>query len=184
LTGSASTCDVKCNHSASTRNSCGSCGLPTVANCADYHVVFITSTTFAPTFGSLANADARCQQLAQQAGRSGTWRAILVNASTTLAQRVRITKPVFNTRDELVAVDSAEFFTGQARHAPSSSETGGTVDTVAWVGSSQNDCTGWTATTSSVLGAQALSTQLDRWLFGASSGPCSLSRSLYCIDQD
>jgi hypothetical protein len=164
---------------------CGSCGVPTIANCADHHVVFITSTTFPPTFGSLPNADAHCQQLAQKAGRSGTWRAILVNASTTLAERIRITKPVFNTRDELVAADSAEFFTGQGRNAPSSSETGGTpMDTVAWVGSAANDCTGWTATTSSVFGAQALSTQIDRWLFGASSGPCSLSRSLYCIDQN
>jgi predicted Zn-dependent peptidase len=181
--GNDDDCDGKVDEGVA--NACGGCGTLTIDQCSSHHTVFISSLTFAPTFGDLAVADMRCQQLAESANRSGTWRALLVDANHTLTQRVRITKPVFSTRNQLVANDSNDFFTGSARSPVTATENGGTPkDTVAWVGSSTQHCDGWTSTSAQLAAGQALSSQLDRWLFGTNSGPCNLMRSLYCIDQD
>ena len=166
-------------------NICGGCGALTIDQCARHHTIFISSTTFAPDFATLSIADMHCQELAEAAKRSGTWKALLVDANHKLVDRIQITKPVFNTRSQLVATDSSEFFSGRARAAVTATESGGSPkDTVAWVGSADANCENWTTTSSMFSATQTLSSQLDGWLFGVNAGPCNLQRSVFCIDQD
>jgi predicted Zn-dependent peptidase len=176
-------CDGKIDEGV--QNACGDCGELTVAHCKAHHTLFISSITFAPAFGSLGEADRRCQDLAVKAGRSGTWRALLTDRDTSLMERIQIAKPVFNTRDQLVAADSSEFFSGKARNAPSADEHGAAPkDIVAWVGAKDFDCLRWTSSSATDAGGQALSTQVQNWLSSLFTGPCDMTRSLYCIDQD
>ena len=87
--------------------------------------------------------------------------------------------------EQIVAADAEAFFSGTAENTVSTDETGDApADTIAWVGSATNDCQGWTTTDGSFSAAQGNSTNPTGWLIAGSSGPCSLSRSIYCIDQD
>lgn len=148
------------------------------------HYVFITENTYSANLGGLEGADALCSELGASTEVDGPWRAVLRDAEHSLASRISIEGVVLRLDGETVNVDAETFFAGVASNPVDVSEAGGPpTDTVAWVGSADSDCQGWTSSSSGSFGRQALSTNLDQWLSGSSNGPCSLSRSLYCISQ-
>lgn len=150
----------------------------------DEHRVFITATTHGAAMGGLDGADAICSAAAQAAELEGTWRAVLSDSTAGIDAHIEIVGPVYTLGGNLVAMDADALFSGTAEHAVDVTETGGApADTVAWVGSATAHCNDWSSASGAVSGTQALSTNLEDWLYGSSLGPCSLSRSLYCIDQ-
>jgi hypothetical protein len=175
-------CDGQIDESLS-KNACGHCGPVTALNCPQHHTVFVSSVVFAATFGSIENADRECQQLAEKAGRAGTWRALLADDQHPLSLQVPITAPVFNTRDELVAESGSDFFFSRTQKPIDTSESGKRLqDTLAWVGSQTEHCARWTSGSREVTGAQSSSTS-GYWLVDARPGPCDTRHSLYCVDQ-
>ena len=150
----------------------------------DEHLVFITATTYGASMGGLDGADAICSSAAENAELDGTWRALLSDSTESIDTHVEIVGPVYTLGGDLVAMDADALFSGTAEHAVDVTQTGGVpADTVAWVGSATAHCNDWSSASGAVSGTQALSTNLEDWLYGSSLGPCSLSRSLYCINQ-
>ncbi len=148
------------------------------------HTVFVSSSRIWADFGGLAAADSFCQALASAAGFGGLWKAVISHSSTSAQDRVEISGPVFSMTGALIATDAAGFWTGTAINTPDMSELGiPPTDTVAWVGDGTEHCQDWTTTTPSEYGRQALTTDPNFWLYGATVGPCSLQRSLLCISQ-
>lgn len=148
------------------------------------HLVFITATTHGAAMGGLDGADAICSAAAEDAELDGTWRALLSDSTASIETHVEIVGPVYTLGGDLVAMDADALFSGTAEHAVDVTETGGVpADTVAWVGSATAHCSDWSSASGAVNGTQALSTNLEDWLYGSSLGPCSLSRSLYCVNQ-
>lgn len=150
----------------------------------DEHRVFITATTHGAAMGGLDGADAICSAAADAAELEGIWRAVLSDSTAGIDAHVEVVGPVYTLGGDLVAMDADALFSGTAEHAVDVTEAGGVpADTVAWVGSATAHCNDWSSASGAVNGTQALSTNLEDWLYGSSLGPCSLSRSLYCIDQ-
>ena len=148
------------------------------------HTVFISSSRIWADFGDLSAADSFCQTLASAAGLGGVWKALISNSSTSVQDRIEISGPVFNMTGAPIATDASSFWTGTAINTPDMSELGlPPADTIAWVGSVTDHCQDWTTMNSSENGRQAPTTDPDRWLYGSSTGPCHLQRSLLCISQ-
>jgi len=148
------------------------------------HTVFVSSSVIGADFGGLAAANSFCQTLASAAGFGGLWKALISNSSTSVQDRIEISGPVFNMTGAPIATDASSFWTGTAINTPDMSELGlSPADTIAWVGSVTDHCQEWTTMNSSENGRQALTTDPDRWLYGGSTGPCHLQRSLLCISQ-
>lgn len=177
-TDSTSSADSSSSTGSSSSESTGS-GLLTD------HRIFISSVTFAPNFGSVDGADDDCQSLADAEALGGTWRAVLRDDASDFSDRITINGPVLNLSGETVAADADEFFGGTAQNAVSTDETGDApADTIVWVGTQAAHCVNWTSNNSGQSAGQANSTNLSGWLIGVGTGPCTLSRSIYCIDQD
>ena len=144
--------------------------------------LFITSTPVSPNLGGLTGADDECQEFAVSAGLSGTWKAVLGDSTTTAQNHVSVTGSVHTTTGALIAANPTAFWSGSAAAAPATESGGSPAATVAWVGSSTDNCSNWSTTDSSATGAQASSTNLTAWLQVAIIGPCNFTRSLYCIN--
>ncbi len=144
--------------------------------------LFITSTTVSPNLGGVSGADAQCQQFAAAAGLDGTWKAVLSDATTTAQNHVSVTSAVYTTTGALIAANAAVFWSGTTATAPKTEKAGDPADTIAWVGSTTDNCLNWSTAANSSSGTQAVSTNLTAWLLGSSNGPCNLTRSLYCIN--
>ena len=148
------------------------------------HRVFVSSSIIGADFGRLAVADSFCQTLASGAGLGGLWKALISNSSTSVQDRIEISAPVFSMTGAPIATDASSFWAGTAINTPDMSELGlPPADTVAWVGDGTEQCQDWTTTSPSEYGRQALTTDPNFWLYGATVGPCSLQRSLLCISQ-
>jgi hypothetical protein len=147
------------------------------------HIVFVSSVTFPADLGSRDQYTAECQTLADSAGLSGEFVALLHVRSDPLdPDDIAIQGPVFNMAGDLVAIDQAEFYSGTFQAGNGTTESGGSpADTVAWVGTPEGTiatCGDWGSTASS--GGQVNVTDLT-WLTSNSAGPCTLNRSIQCI---
>ena len=148
------------------------------------HRVFVSSETFASGFASLAIADGFCQSLADNAGLSGIWKALISNGRQSVQDRVVVGGRVVNMSGQTIALNAEDFWDGTAINPPDLSELGQPpADTVAWVGNYQHHCHDWNSINPSVSGTQALTTNPSTWLYGGGHGPCVLKRSLLCISQ-
>jgi hypothetical protein len=145
--------------------------------------MFVSSTTTSPAIG-IGGLDGFCQGLADIQTLGGTWRAVLYIAGQPPSSRITIDGPVQNILGQIIAADSASFFSGNASAPVAIDETGDApADSVVWLGDSQgNDCKTWTAETT-YLGGQAVSTNQSSWLTAVSTAACTLSRSVYCVSQ-
>lgn len=148
------------------------------------HRVFVSSITFPANLGGRDEYSAQCQELADSAGLQGEFVALLHVRSDPLDNDdIAINGAVFNTNDELVALDAEEFYSGTLRAGNGVTESGGDpADTVAWIGTPEGatiaTCGDWGSTAGS--GGQVNVTGTT-WLTASAAGPCTLSRSIQCI---
>lgn len=88
-------------------------------------LIFVTSQAFTGNLGGIAGADAKCQTLAQAAGRPGTFKAWLGNATTSAASRVtHATIPYVLVDGTTVAGDFTGLTSGTLLHAIDVTELG------------------------------------------------------------
>jgi hypothetical protein len=126
----------------------------------------------------------QCQSLADAAGLAGEFVALLHVRSDPLDQAdIAIEGPVVNMSDELVALDTDEFYSGTLGAGNGVTESGGVpADTVAWIGTPEGGtiatCGDWGSTADN--GGQVNVTGTT-WLTAGSTGPCTLNRSIQCI---
>jgi hypothetical protein len=153
--------------------------------------VFGTASTYVGTsIGDLAGADALCVSNASSAGYSGgptgTWKAIMSDASTSAHSRLTLTYPIVNAYDG-TTVAGTNLWDGTittAIKSPSGSTSG-----VAWTGSagdgtisSGGTCSSWSS--SGGLGELGIAADLTGSLWTAENNAvCSNNLDLYCIQQ-
>ena len=186
-----------------------SCGQPESSDCSDGigcndHRIFVSSQTYNGNFDGITGADASCQVLANAAGLSRTYKAILSDSSTNAVDRLAFTGAVYTVdgQDEinLVAKVGSDLWAtdtvGNLLARIDYDEEGNSVTSRnPWTGSTgegfRNDdfCTDngvdWTSDSSSVEGDVG-STDFDdeRWLENvAITSYCSEFNPIICISQ-
>lgn len=147
------------------------------------HLVFVSSVTFPANLGDRDQYTGECQTLADNAGLSGEFVALLHVRSDPLdVDDIAINGPVVNAAGELVALDATEFYSGTLRAGNGTTESGGVpADAVAWIGTPEGTiatCGDWGSQASN--GGQ-VNVTTNSWLTASSAGPCTLNRSIQCI---
>ena len=165
------------------------------------HRVFLSSSTHQGDFGGLAQADARCQTLADDAGLAGTWKAILSAASNSARDRLAIEAAVIRTDGERVA-DGRESLWNENEpiQAPVITDaSGATIDfcdecseAFVWTGSEVDGdplsatCDDWTSDDSDKFGGFGRPVSPETWLHhqvgGIKGASCQVDMRVYCID--
>jgi len=160
--------------------------------------VFLSSQVYTGNFGGFAAADTNCQNLAQAANLSGTFKAWVVATSTALTPGMRFSSSSFElpyrlVDNTLIANNFEDLTDGILANLVNRSETGSliTTTTVAWTNvtirgigvTSANHCTSWTSNSSALSGNYGnTATTSFRWTQDTSA-LCNTLRRLYCIQQ-
>jgi hypothetical protein len=175
-------------------------------------LVFVTSISFTGDLGGLAGADGKCQQLATQASRSGTFKAWL--SSTTISAGARLTHstgPYVLVNGTQVAANWAGLTSGTLLSPINVTETGGAPPSsnivctftnvpAAWTATAPNGtlattvgatCADWTTSGPSNGAVLGVVSQINgNWTDGCGSQTavgtatvCAEVAALYCIEQ-
>lgn len=158
------------------------------------HKIFATSQKFSGNLGGVAGADSQCQQLAQGAGLTGTYKAMLETSDATLPSRIAVRGAVYNTAGELVARNKTELFS--ASRTPINRDERGTLLGVSpmLTGSRGSDygvnvnCQNWTSNTGAVAAGIDYSTGAEAFnsiqYNGYTLYECAKTDArFYCIEQ-
>ncbi|HYX34505.1 MAG TPA: hypothetical protein VE954_15480, partial [Oligoflexus sp.] len=158
------------------------------------HTVFLSSSTFRvgtgpAQFNSLVAADARCNELAQNARLPGSFRAILSDATQTARDRIRLQGPIRLTDGDLIA--NINVFWSLSHSKPiirdefANSIGGGTAK--VWSGTLESGltaadehCTNWSDGSSTGKARYGLGDQSETWISDGQEA-CDQSLRLYCI---
>ncbi|HEY5922342.1 MAG TPA: hypothetical protein VIV11_11755 [Kofleriaceae bacterium] len=164
--------------------------------------VFLTSTFYDGNFGGLAGADAKCQERADAAGLTGTYKAWLSDDTTSAGSRLEHSPdPYILVDGTVVANDWSQLGSSFLAHAIDKTELGG-PPTVIWTGCGSwagvftgtrtpngsswpgQTCQNWTSSSSSdiALIGHAFASN-SHWTNLCSYQPCSTPTPLYCIEQ-
>jgi|GEM_PF-5281785 len=148
------------------------------------HTVFVTSRVFGANFGGVTGADAACNAMAEVAGVTGTFKAILVDTNQTLQDRIEITGPVRNVNGDTIAANATDFFAGTNLSPNNVADTGEAFEepVVAWIGASNVNCNDWSTSVFEVNGGLTSPTNTT-WTKLDANTACSASPHLQCISQ-
>lgn len=167
-------------------------------NTSPTHSVFITTGTYDGNLGGLTGADDTCNSVASAAGLSGSWKAILSDATTDIKDRLTIVGAIYNTRSaglggpQLVANDASDLWDGSISAQIAYNQTGSSTTGRAWTASTSAgvkqsvSCVSWSSNDSSISAKTGSTGVLTSyWIASASGGPymCNSLQHLYCISQ-
>ena len=207
--GAAPSCECSPDLSRDAQN-CGACGLRcasgscSAGQCA--RRAFVTSDRFAPSFGSLTQADAVCQRLASDAKLEGSFLAWLSDDSASPATRfVRGRGPYQRLDGVAIAADFADLIDGRLLQPLNVTELGrpaeGQPDAYVFTGTQADGspvriaasepnaalgatCQGWKLGTERAWGAYgSFDTTAATWSYGGARLPCSRELPIYCVEQ-
>lgn len=166
-----------------------------------WRIVFVSSKTYAGDIGGLVVADAQCQELADAADLSGTFRAWLSDGVNGPATRfLKSTVPYRLPSGAEVAADWTDLTTGAVSVAISKTESGGPAppgygpcgDGNDHVWSNTNGdgtskapvCGGFTTTLGNgAWGRWSTTSNWTGWCSGGGDDPCGLTSPIYCFEQ-
>ncbi len=159
-------------------------------------LVFVTSERLKPEeIGGLAGADARCNELAADAGRPGSYMAWLSTEKMGESPSQRFTKsggPYVRRDNVTVAKDYAALTTGPLENAINVTETGVSTADFIWTATtsagqhSAPDCGGWSSNVGNgAIGKSGVTTAAwsldpDVKTFSCSGGA---TFAIYCFEQ-
>jgi hypothetical protein len=158
-------------------------------------VVFVSSGAYSPNFGSLAAADAICQQLAGAAGLPGTFMAWLSSSTQATGDRMQhASKPYVRVDGTVIATSWADFTDGQLSAPIAVDEHDAPYNGYVWTNSGANGavfysssaytCFDWTYDAAGgyeALAGFAGGTDLTWAQYVAL--PCDQTARLYCVEQ-
>jgi hypothetical protein len=161
----------------------------------DRHTVFVTASVQSMNMGGLAGADTICENAATASailtGGIGSYVAILSDDSTDAADRFDASSaPIYNTNNELVAADEAEFFSGTLAKAIKYNEDGAvaagstvaTGSTAAGLKSTSINCVDWTSVSGSFFKYVGTSTSITTSIHHTgNTSHCAYTARIYCI---
>lgn len=153
------------------------------------------------TGGGVASADQKCMDEAQQAGLSGTFKALLATEGASAASRFNVSGQPWVRRDGVaIASTSTELFSADFLNSPINQTAdgleyfggygvwGGAIDPTT-AGTSETTCNNWTSSSgaNTGVGGRAASTAQQRFFAfesGVNSNACNASwLHLYCLQE-
>jgi hypothetical protein len=148
------------------------------------HTVFVTSAEVSAGLGGVQGADDLCRRFGEEAGLEGRYRAILVDSSTTLAERLEVLGPVENLLGETLAETPEAFFAGDLLAPNSVTENSEALPdaAVAWIGSSNLNCNDWSVTADDINGGLTFVTNTG-WTQQEANTSCVANVRLQCISE-
>jgi hypothetical protein len=164
----------------------------------DKHYVFVTSGTYQGNLGGVAGADATCTSLANTAGYIGSFKALLSTTTVDVKDRISINAIVYNTLDQKVADNEADFWDNSLDLRIDRDQNGTQrSNSYVWSGSNSNGtrhvdtvwddmCTNWTTNSGSrdALFGWSSGQNGDDWLgWDNVDLECNQSMRIYCISQ-
>jgi len=157
----------------------------------DVGTIFVTSNSYGGGLGGIAGADTKCQDSAIDAGLSGTWIAIISDASTDAIDR--ISDGTYIRMDGAqVAGSKPDLFDGGILHSISIDEYGTVLLAPynVWTGSDEGgegfsdaymSCKNWVYSDINLQGVYGDTSEVTgKWIF-VDSMECNQQNRLYCI---
>ena len=162
-------------------------------------LIFMSSKRYSANLGGLEGADAKCQSLAEAAGRSGVFRAWLSVISTSASQRLTHASEryILNT-GVVVANDWADLTSGTLRHEVNETErkelappnaVNGCNPLVFWTATDERgsqygeDCKGWTSTSADLHAQLGVISRDEVWSTFCMGAMCDAVAPIMCIEQ-
>ena len=189
---------------------CGACGVRCASGaCAAGECArraFVTSDRFAPSFGSLAQADAVCQRAASEAMLQGSFLAWLSDDGASPSTRFVRGKGQYQRVDGVAIADSfADLIDGRLLQPLNVTELGkmadGKLNTYVYTGTQADGslvrvaasepsaalgatCQSWKVASDRAWGAYgSFDTTAATWSFGGNRTPCATELPIYCFEQ-
>jgi hypothetical protein len=157
----------------------------------EFNIAFVSSVTYDSNLGGIAGADAKCTQLASDAGLVGTYFAWISDGVTDPNSRfVKSSNPYVATIDNLVIADDwADLTDGTLDLSITYNEYGATVSDSVFTNvnpdgtakDTTNHCNGW--------GAGGTNANLGRSIYTSGlwtdyqTASCGTSERIYCFQQ-
>ncbi len=177
--------------------SLSACATQSVSECGESQrkTVFVTSATYNGNFGTLANADANCQSLADAAGLGGAYKAWLSDSATDVRDRfTQATTAYVRVDGAVIADDWADLVdnpSGDPLLAPIDRDENGTAVGIVnvWTGSTfagqvlAAACSDWTDGTNASQGRTGRTSRVDLGWTSLLTVNCNNLRALYCFEQ-
>ncbi len=160
----------------------------TSGQCITQGIVFASAGLYQGDFGGLSGADAKCTTIANAAGKTGTWKAILSDSSTNAKDRIPDT--VYRRIDgTIVANSKADLFDGTLAIAVNKTESGGALPyhDKTWTASTSTgeksaaNCANWTVKTSVENGGYGNANSTTATWMNSASDFCTNSKHIYCV---
>ena len=161
----------------------------------EFKTVFLTSTSFNGNLGGLEGADAKCNDLAAEAGLPGSYKAWLSDSSTSVSQRFSHTGPYILVDGTPVADSWSDLTDGyiinrisrDEKNAPYASEqlvwTNTLPDGQKKYDLNAYNCNNWMSSSSYYGGVGSTSYSHFYWTNRNYTNGCYNPRKLYCFEQ-
>jgi hypothetical protein len=189
-----SSCSVGFCSAAEATLTCGSTSVQ--VPCLDHKTVFVTSTSFGGDLGGLVGADTKCNDLAVNAGLTGTYKAWLSDATGSPSTRfTKSTTPYVMTDNTIIALNYMDLIDGSLIAPIQIDETGSQVaDNSVFTNTDQfgmagrpaagDSCNNWSVVgTQSVWVGTTVFTNADWTGQGFANRQCNPSTPLFCFEQ-
>jgi len=173
---------------------------------ANEHRIFVSSQTYDGNLGGLVGADAKCGSLAQAAGLSRDYKAMLAGSTinTNLEDRYIVNGPIYVFESDAIkykVAEDDETWGGSFLDAHTSGGPGllstvhyteNYVDVEGdyhWTGADDigeqdgDDCNGWNSNSSGGLGRLGINDVQDEAFFDENELACNTQQRLICISQ-
>lgn len=164
---------------------------PVVGATTTYRRVFVTSTAYTGALGGISGADDLCDEAAEDAGLSGTWRAWLGTYTTPVSERlVHESVPYVRLDGATIASDWDDLIDGTLGAAIGLDEYGVSIDpanSFVWTATDASGdpmggtCQDWSDSNSGGFYGSALAAD-DGWAHTACQ-PCTMTAHLYCFEE-
>lgn len=167
--------------------------VPTPTPPPPFKYVFVTSETYNGNLGGLSGADTNCQNLANTAGLSGTFKAWLSDGTTSASSRLEHASISYKlTNGTKIADDWSDLTNSSIVAGIQINESGGTVGSsyvatnTEYNGNISPDsyhCNNWTSNQNSDFALAGNTNNTDRGWTYSSAPRCDSSFRLYCFQQ-
>lgn len=161
------------------------------------HRIFVTSLDYAGDLGGLEGADLKCKSLAEAAGLTREYKAILSTDTEQARDRLNLIGAVYifdesKNKQEVVSV-GLDLWSSQLEVLVELDERGERRISTVWTGTDSDggnsgasapNCSGWTSSDAGASGMVGDNQSLfDLWLEEPSSISCDSLKPIYCISQ-
>lgn len=171
-----------------------------LVTCSRTLKVFVTSTTYKGDLGGLEGADAKCQERADAAMLTGTFKAWLSDGTDSPATRLTHSAdiPYALVDGTVIAESYAALTAGPLQHGIDKTEAGGAPPvepifgrSVVWTGTrddgtlywQEHTCSNWTSSAGAEGGFVGDTTHTTHWSAAYGDFACDRDVPLYCFEQ-